>query len=318
GTQETLKSMEVAAATGRMKHLVTYSNKGLVWAFNEQFGGIQQSLENTIGGRYMWAKGKIVLVPLALAASRQGFDEYTGAMMDFDNEFWPVGNNTTIIDLASHLYLYSQAYNIPGLFACSNNPVMNAGLRQLFQLHNEAVGKIRNGMFAYGAGMEILPFAHAGADGLLGGAISALAYGAFLFDSSLNPRSAGLSERDLVRDFVGPDRKQGIGDLQHAGITPELLQIACAFPNQAKFTYSGAPNFMLTTNEVTYRTLATITAFYQNLMYPYLIMNGTNPDSNPNVDLVRKTTGGLVTGLLQAGDEAPMEVIAGLVPGLMR
>jgi hypothetical protein len=106
--------------------------------------------------------------------------------------------------------------------------------------------------------------------------------------------------------------------MKHTGLTPEMLKIACAFPNQAKFTFSGAPNFMLITDGVNYSTLATITAFNQNLMYPYLIMNGTNPDSNPNVDLVRKTTGGLVSGLLQAGEQTPMEVIARLVPGLMR
>ena len=317
GTQETLKSMEFAGR-GKMQYLVTFSNKGLVWAHNQQFGGVAQGLENTIGGRYMWAKGKIVLVPLALCASKKGFDEYTGAMVDFDNEFWPVGNNMSVIDLASHMYLYGQAYNIPGLFACSNNPILDTGLRQFFQLHNEAVGKITNTAMAYGAGMPILPFAHAGADGILGGAISSMSYGAFIFDSSLNPRQAGLTEAELVQNFVGPDGKDYKGDLSHVGLTPELLQMACAFPNQAKLSFSGSPNFMLLTNGTGYATLATITAVYQNLMYPYLIMKGTNPDSNPNVDLVRKTTGGLVTGLLQAGDEAPMEVIARLVPGLMR
>lgn len=307
GTQETLKSMEFAYQQGRMRHLVTYANKGPVKEFAESRGGMLLGLENSIGGRYMWAKGKIVLVPLALTASREAFEQYTDAMTEFDSAFWPVGEDRTILDLASHMHLYMSAYNIPGIFACSNGPVLDAGLRQFFQLHNEAVGKITNHTIAYGAGMEMLPFAHAGADGLLGAAISAQVYGAFIFDTKYEPKTQALTPQDLVG-----------ADLAHEGLTPELLRMACVFPNQAKFTYAGAPNFMITMDGVNYRNLALMTAFYQNLMYPYLIMNGTNPDSNPNVAMVRSSTSGLITGLLEQEEKPPIEVIEELVPGTMR
>lgn len=311
GTQETLKSMEWANKQGLMKYLVTYANKGAVKKFAEQLGGITLDLRGDIGGRYMWAKGKIVLVPLALCASDEAWKEYTGGMIDFDNKFWPVGNDTTLLSLASHMYLYGSAYNIPELFACSNHPVLDAGLRQLFQLHNEAVGKLHNKMMAVGAGMEILPYAHAGADGMLGLAISAGTYGAFVFDSKYAPVSQHLTLEDVLNDGSKDS------DAAHVGLTKELLRMACVFPNQAKFVMSGAPNFMLTTDGVDFRTLATLTAFYQNLMYPYLIMNETNPDSNPNVDAVRKTTAGLVASLLASSGEAPLSVISREIPRIM-
>jgi glucose-6-phosphate isomerase len=311
GTQETLKSMEWANLQGKMKYLVTYANKGAVKKFGEQLGGISLDLRGDIGGRYMWAKGKIVLVPLALSASDEAWEEYTGAMTDFDNKFWPVGSDTTLLDLASHMYLYGSAYNIPQLFACSNHPVLDAGLRQLFQLHNEAVGKLHNHMMAVGPGMEILPYAHAGADGTLGLAISAGTYGAFIFDAKYDPKSQPLTLADVLNDGSKDS------DAAHVGLTKELLRMACVFPNQAKFTMSGAPNFMVTTDGVDFRTLATLTAFYQNLMYHYLIMNETNPDSNPNVDAVRKTTAGLVTSLLANSTEAPLGVISREIPKIM-
>ncbi|MCX5749525.1 MAG: hypothetical protein NTZ10_04720 [Candidatus Saganbacteria bacterium] len=307
GTEETLKSMEFAKKGGHLKYLVAYANKGKVKQFANDNGAVVLDLNPNIGGRYMWAKGKIVLVPMMLSASDEACADYTKAMIEFDDKFWPVGKDTTIRDLAAHLYLYTSAYNIPGFFACSNHPVLEAGLRQVFQLHDEAVGKIGNGMFAFGAGMEMLPFAHAGADGLLGGAVSALSYGAFVFDTSFNPKDTALSIKDLLASEQG-----------HAGLTSDLLKMACVFPNQAKFSFAGAPNFMTTMDGVNFRNLALMTAFYQNLMYPYLIMNGTNPDSNPNVAMVRSTTTGLTTALLQRGDKSPIEVIQTETPNIMK
>lgn len=307
GTEETLKSMEFAKKCNMMQYLVAYANKGKVKEFAEACDGITFTLNPNIGGRYMWAKGNIVLVPLALCADEGAWTEYTDAMVEFDQTFWPVGRDKTILQLAQHLYMYSCAYNIPGFFACSNNPVLEAGLRQVFQLHNEAVGKIANGMFAFGAGMEMLPFAHAGADGLLGGAVSALSYGAFIFDTNLPKDMVELEAADLLKSEAG-----------HAGLSVEKLRMACVFPNQAKFSFSGAPNFMVTMNGVTYRNLALMTAFYQSLMYPYLIMNNTNPDSNPNVAMVRATTSGLTSALLADRGRPPIDVITAETPKLMR
>lgn len=311
GTQETLKTLEFAKQKGKMKYLLGYANKGPVKEFTDAFDGISLKLDPNIGGRYMWAKGKIVLIPLTLTASKDAFEEYSNAMVAFDNNFWPQWNDQTVIDLAAHLFMYRSIYNIPGIFACSNNPILEAGLRQFFQLHNEAVGKINNGAIAFGAGMEMLPFAHAGADGVLGAAISAQLYGGFIFDTKYDhDETKALKLGDLL------DREKG-----HAGLTPELLKMACVFPNWAKFSYAGAPNFMVEMDGVNYRNLATLTALYQNLMYPYLIMNDTNPDSNPNVAMVRDTTGHLISALVRDvvnGTEKPIDVIKRIIPQIMK
>ena len=307
-TQETIKSLYFAKKQNRLKYLVGYANKGLLKDFVEREKGILRSLASHIGGRYMWAKGLIVLVPFGLTASDKAWEEYTGAMIECDEKYWPVGNDTTIFDLSSHLYHFTRAYNISGLFMCSNSPVLDAGLRQPLQLHNEAVGKITNGMIAFGPGMEMLPFAHAGADGILGAAISALLYGGFIFDTSCDDYSS-LTVEDLLP-----------GEKNHAGLTQELLKIACVFPNQAKFIYAGGPNFMIAMNGVNFRNLATLTFFYQNLMYPYLIMNGTNPDSNPNVAMVRKTTAEMLYRLIKGRKQGkqPMDIIQEEIPKVMK
>lgn len=315
GTQETIKSMYFGKIENKIKYMVGYANKGLLKEYIEREKGIVLSIQGHIGGRYMWAKGKIVLVPLALTASGSALEEYTSAMIEFDNKFWPVGEDMTILGLAGHMYHYIGAYNISGIFACSNQPVLEASLRELFQLHNEAVGKVINGTIAFGPGMEMLPFAHAGADGILGSAISAQHYGAFIFDTSFNynpQRNVQLTLGELLAK-----------EAAHEGLTKQMLKMACVFPNQAKFTYAGAPNFMLTMDGVSYRNLATLTALYQNLMYPYLIMNETNPDSNPNVDMVRKTTDKLITALIEGivrnkTGKTPIQIISEETPNIMK
>ena len=311
-TQEIIKCLYYAKKLGLLKYLVVYANKGLLKEFAECVKGILRGLASHIGGRYMWAKGLIVLVPFGLAASDKAWEEYTGAMIECDEKYWPVGNDTTLFDLASHLSLYRGAYNIPGFFVSSNNPILDAGLRQPLQLHNEAVGKIINGMLAFGPGMDMLPFAHAGADGVLGAAISALLYGAFIFNTKYAPEGEPiLTAEDLLGSEAG-----------HAGLTPSLLKMACVFPNWAKFIYSGGPNFMVAMDGVTYRNLATLTFFYQNLMYPYLIMNETNPDSNHNVAIVRKTTGALIASLIEElkknRKSSPIEIITREIPKIMK
>jgi len=213
------------------------------------------------------------------------------------------------------MFYYIGAYNSSGILFASNHPILEAGLREPLQLHNEAVGKIVNGTIAFGPGMEMLPWAHAGADGVLGSAISAQHYGVFMFDTSFNydrERQSALTAKDLLPE-----------EADHAGLTEQLLGMACVFPNQAKFTYAGGPNFMVTMDGVNYRNLAALTFLYQNIMYPYLIMNETNPDSNPNVDMVRKTTNRLITALIDAlivrkTGESPMQVIQREIPQVMK
>lgn len=331
-TQETIKSLIFGVKGGKIKYSVSYvdgrtveghplydkaytdrvavekPDKLLLKRYTEKYNGIVRGLDYKIGGRYMWAKGLIVLVPFMLSAADNVKDEYTQAMVDFDQRFWPVGPDTTLFELASHLYYFIGAYNIPTFLLASNHPVLEEGLRQPLQLFDEAVGKINNGTLAFRPGIEMLPFAHAGADGILGSAISAQVYGGFIFNTEYSPlEKKGLRLKDLLPE-----------EHAHRGLTPEMLELACVFPNWAKFTYSGGPNFMLTMDRVTPRNMATLTAFYQTLMYTYLLMNGTNPDSNPNVAMVRATTKGLLSAVLKDLSRPPIEVIMQQVAGLMR
>lgn len=298
GTRETIESIRTGFEIGEIKHLVCYANKGEVKQISEDAGAVCLSLPGDIGGRFMWAKGKIVLVPLALTASDKAWGQYTGAMIDLDNKYWPVGDDMTLFNTAAHMFYYTSAYNIPEIMAISNSPVLDAGLRQTFQIINESTGGVSNSTLAVGAGMEIEPFSHAGLEGVLARAVAATTYGMFQFNTQRLYPVNDLAEVDY--------RTRG-----------EILSQACVYPVQGKITYAGAPNLRYLQEGLSYANAATNTFIAQNVCGPFVMDQGFSFNSNPQVALVRETTGMIYDLLMGNLGADPMELIEGAIVKMM-
>jgi|GEM_PF-3482510 len=300
-TQDTLKTMEFNARDGKFQHVITLANKGPIKELADREGYVTHPLREDIGGRYMREKGLIVLLPLLISGSQRFLTRYFDAMQEFDSEYFPVGEKTDVIDMASHMHFFISTFNMPQIVAMSNNPILEAGLREAMQLHNEAVGKISNITLMGRPGMEVAPFAHAGIEGFMEMAWNAGLYGLFVFDTSTSKNQQPLPEGIPVNP-------------KHAGLTPDQIKMAFDWPNWAKFNYVGGPNILITMNGTTPENLSTLSSFYANLIWPMLIMKGCNPTSNPQVSRVRKTTGALLERIAENAGRDPLEVIMEEMP----
>jgi hypothetical protein len=287
-TQDTLKALEYNRRDGRFKHVVVFANKNDIKDLAGKQDFITAELPENIGGRYMREKGLIVLVPMLAAASDKFFNDYTDAMVKFDREYFPVGENGDVFDLAANMYYFLRTYNIPMITAVSNNPVLEAGLREPIQLYNEAVGKISNQTLMVRPGLELAPFAHAGIEGFMEMAWNGGLYGLFVMDTSIRNGYEALPESAVMNP-------------KHAGLGLDEINTAFSMPNWAKFDIVGGPNILITMDGVTPERMSTLTSIYVNTIWPLLLMMDCNQSSNPQVAEVRKGTGAILSALRSGG-----------------
>lgn len=312
GTEDTLKPLEYNAQENWFKHVVVFANKrdpkkspGLR-ELAEREGWMTRDLIGSIGGRYMREKGDIVLIPLMATASEDAIKEYIDAMIDFDVEQFPIGSVETAIDMAGHMHMMVSAYNTPNIVTLSNENLLEATLRIPAQLHNEGGGKIANHTLLVGAGMPVNAFAHAGIESFLEASMHGYLYGLFVFDVGIPDGELQLAREKAVNPL-------------HAGLTPTEMGMAFAIPNSAKFTFVGGPNITITMDRIYAANLSTLTSWYVNVFWPYLIMKICNPDSNPQVSIVRKSTGALLEAIAEGKRRGihPYQVVKAKISDLM-